>query len=45
MPERPLSRQMACHVCEHEAHILPCDWCLCANPPVPGIHPEGADLA
>jgi hypothetical protein len=36
----PLSRQPDCGECHHEAHILPCDWCLCADPPVPGYYPE-----
>jgi hypothetical protein len=35
----PLSRQPSCE-CGHETHILPCDWCLCADPPVPGYYPE-----
>jgi hypothetical protein len=36
----PLSRQPDCGECGHETHILPCDWCLCADPPVPGYYPE-----
>jgi hypothetical protein len=39
----PLSRQPSCGVCAHEAHILACDWCLCADPPVPGYYPEGIE--
>lgn len=34
----PVSRQPACSACPHEAHITPCDWCLCDSSPVVGVY-------
>jgi len=40
MVERPLSRQMACHWCDHEHTFLPCESCVCLPHDPPGIYPE-----
>jgi hypothetical protein len=39
--DAPTPRQPGCSSCGHEAHtFLPCDWCLCAPPPAPGIYAD-----
>lgn len=38
MTDRPLSRQPACHLCQHETHIFACEWCLCDHDIAPGIY-------